>query len=67
MSKSQMPNSFRYTAELLNEYCFTVLENAKDLIKEGQLLLSQGHLARAYFIGVAAIEEIGKSFIAFDS
>lgn len=66
MSKSQVPNSFRYTKELLATYTAAAL-NAKDLIEEGQLLLSQGHLARAYFIGVAAIEEIGKSFTAYDA
>jgi len=67
MSKSQVPNSFRYTKELLETYSAAALKNAKDLIKEGQLLLSQGHLSRAYFIGVVAIEEIGKSFTAFDA
>ena len=67
MSMLQAPNSFRYTKELLEEYSTAALNNAKDLIEKGQILLNQGHLARAYFIGVAAIEEIGKSFTAFDA
>lgn len=67
MSTTQMPNNFRYTADLLKEYSNAALNNANDLIEESQLLLNNGRLARAYFLAVAAIEEIGKSFIAFDS
>lgn len=67
MSISHVSNTFRYSNERLEKYSVAALENAKELIKEGGLLLSNGHLARAYFIGVAAIEEIGKSFIAFEA
>jgi AbiV family abortive infection protein len=64
---SQVPNSFRYNSELLENFSKAALNNAKELIEEAQLLLDHGHLCRAYFIAVAAIEEIGKSFIAFDA
>src|SRR5690554_292132 len=67
MSIRTIPNSFRYSEELLTEYCRASLENAQDLIDEAELLLKQGKLARAYFIAIAAIEEIGKSFIAHDA
>ena len=64
---SNVPNSFRYTPDLLEEYATAAFDNAKNLINEAQLILSYGNLGRAYFLAVAAIEEIGKSFIAFDA
>lgn len=67
MSLSQVPNMFRYTVELLSQYSKTALDNAKELIDEAVLLFEHGHLARSYFISVAAIEEIGKSFISYDA
>lgn len=67
MGMSNIPNSFRYTPDLLNKYASAAFDNAKNLINEAQLLLNHGHLGRAYFLAVAAIEEIGKSFIAFDA
>ncbi|WP_018984457.1 AbiV family abortive infection protein [Salinimonas chungwhensis] len=67
MSIRKIPNSFRYSEKLLTEYSRTSLENAQDLIEEAELLLKQGKLARAYFIAIAAIEETGKSFIAYDA
>ncbi len=42
------------------------LENAKSLIDEAELLLNHSHISRAYFLAVAAIEEIGKAIIAFE-
>ncbi|NIJ88579.1 AbiV family abortive infection protein [Xanthomonas campestris] len=41
------------------------LDNATALVDEAETLLSAEHFARAYFLGVAAIEEIGKSALAF--
>ncbi len=67
MSMSQVPNEFRYSTELLSEYSIAALDNAKELIEEAILLFENGHLARSYFIAVAAIEEIGKSFLSFDA
>jgi AbiV family abortive infection protein len=67
MSISQVPNEFRYSAELLSEYSIAALDNSKELIDEAILLFENGHLARSYFIAVAAIEEIGKSFLSFDA
>lgn len=64
-----MPNSntFRYSAQLLAEYSNAALANAEDLIAEAQLLYDNERLARSYFIAVAAIEETGKAFIAFEA
>ena len=67
MGNSSIPNQFRYTDELLTQYSSDALENARQLIDEASLLLGHGCSARAYFLGVAAIEEIGKSFLAFDA
>jgi AbiV family abortive infection protein len=67
MGNVKLPNSFRYSAKLLAEYSRAALENAEDLIDEAELLLRNGHFSRAYFIAVASIEEIGKSFIAFEA
>lgn len=43
------------------------LANASELIAEASLLYSHGHVARAYFLAVASIEETGKAYLAFDS
>lgn len=43
------------------------LDNARELITEAQLLLDNSHVARAYFLAVAAVEEIGKAIIAFEA
>jgi len=55
------------TPELLCEYCDAAIRNASDLVKEATILFSKGFKARAYFLSVAAIEEIGKALIAFDA
>lgn len=67
MSNSNIPNQFRYTSEMLTQYSADALDNASQLIGEANLLLEHSCTARAYFLGVAAIEEIGKSFLAFDA
>jgi AbiV family abortive infection protein len=41
------------------------LDNATALVEEAETLLSAEHFARAYFLAVAAIEEVGKSALAF--
>ena len=67
MSMTQVRNTFRYTSVLLSQYSRASLENAQELINEAILLYENGHIARSYFMAVAAIEEIGKSFISFDA
>lgn len=43
------------------------LENAEALLGEAEALLKSEHFARAYFLAVASIEEIGKSALAFNA
>ncbi len=57
---------FQYTVTLLSRYSAVALENAGELVEEASLLLARGHRARAYFLAVAGIEEIGKAVLAFD-
>ena len=57
---------FQYTISLLKRYSAAALENAVELLEEASLLSAGGHRARAYFLAVAAIEEIGKAVLAFD-
>jgi len=59
-------NEFRFTVELLREYSVASLKNAEELIEEASLLYERNHVARAYFLAVASIEEIGKALLAFD-
>lgn len=55
------------TFELLDGYQKAALANAESLLAEARLLLTAGHFARAYFLAVAAIEEIGKANLAFSA
>ncbi|KLD78372.1 AbiV family abortive infection protein [Xanthomonas hyacinthi] len=43
------------------------LANAEALLHEASTLLSANHYARAYFLAVASIEEVGKAAIAFNA
>ena len=56
----------RLTPELLSEYSVAALKNAAELLMEALLLYQNKHLARAYFLAVASIEEGGKAYLAFD-
>lgn len=58
--------NYSLTTSLLRQYCDAALINAQNLLNEATLLLQNNHFARAYFLAVAAIEEIGKSVLAFD-
>lgn len=58
---------FRFSVDLLREYCSTALRNATELLEEASLLHVNGHAARAYFLAVASIEETGKALQAFDA
>lgn len=42
------------------------LKNAEELIKEASLLYDHGCYARAFFLGISAYEEVGKSQIVAD-
>ncbi|WP_282029502.1 AbiV family abortive infection protein [Paracoccus marcusii] len=55
------------TKLLLQHYSEAALRNADDLIAEATLLRDHDHMARAYFLAVACIEEAGKALLAFDS
>jgi len=54
-------------AQDLEAYSAASLQNGEELSNEASLLCEHGHFARAYFLAVAAIEEIGKAIIAFDA
>src|SRR5438034_9709985 len=54
------------SVELLKQYRDCAVANAEDLLAEAALLLRHEHHARAYFLAVASIEEIGKAVQAFD-
>ncbi|HEY5866062.1 MAG TPA: AbiV family abortive infection protein [Candidatus Tectomicrobia bacterium] len=54
------------TRELLQQYRDAALANAQELLDEATLLLQHEHRARAYFLAVASIEEVGKAVQAFD-
>lgn len=60
-------SDFRFTVDLLRDYCTAALQNASELLEEASLLFSNGHSARAYFLAVASIEETGKALLAFDA
>jgi AbiV family abortive infection protein len=55
------------TATLLRSYSKAALHNADELLAEASLLLDHDHMARAYFLAVACVEEAGKALLAFDS
>lgn len=59
--------NFRFTPEVLREYSEAALKNASELVEEASLLYAHGHVARAYFLAVASIEETGKALLAFDA
>ena len=54
------------TPVLLAHYRDAALTNSKALLAESRLLLEHGHRARAYFLAVAGMEEIGKAVLAHD-
>jgi AbiV family abortive infection protein len=56
----------KMTGELFRSYSEAALRNADELHSEASLLLERDHVARAYFLAVASIEEAGKALLAFD-
>lgn len=67
MGTPRIPPEFRFTDKILKDLSTVSLENAEQLIKEAKLLLSKNFLPRVYFLSVAAIEEIGKAYLCFES
>lgn len=63
---TKKPRGYALSVELLAAYRDAALANAEELIAEAELLLQADHYARAYFLGVAAVEEVGKAVQAFD-
>ncbi|WP_137127015.1 AbiV family abortive infection protein [Roseomonas sp. HF4] len=61
------PHLPKLTTTLLQSYSETALRNADELLAEASLLRDNDHMARAYFLAVACIEEAGKALLAFDS
>ena len=51
----------------LTKLAGAALANAEALLQEASALLSANHHARAYFLAVASIEEVGKAAIAFNA
>lgn len=64
LGSPHLPN---LTADLLCSYSDAALRNAGELLAEAYLLLEHDHVARAYFLAVACIEESGKALQAFDA
>ncbi len=56
---------YELSENLLIAYHDSALGNAKSLLEESYILLSNGKYARAYFLAVAAMEETGKAYHAF--
>lgn len=61
------PHTPKITSELLRCYCEAALRNADELFVEAALLRDHDHMARAYFLAVASIEEVGKALLSFDA
>jgi AbiV family abortive infection protein len=64
MGSSHLP---KLTTTLLKLYSEAALRNADELLAEASLLRDHDHMARAYFLAVACIEEAGKALLAFDA
>lgn len=64
MGSSKLPE---LTMKLLQSYSEAALSNADELLAEASLLRDHAHMARAYFLAVACIEEAGKALLAFDA
>ncbi|MBD3804027.1 hypothetical protein BMG00_13880 [Thioclava marina] len=64
MGSQQLP---KLTPTLLRLYSEGALHNADELLNEATILRDHDHMARAYFLGVACVEEVGKALLAFDA
>lgn len=64
-----MSNIIKYqlTEQLIITFRDASLKNADLLLKEANILISNGFYARAYFLACAAIEETGKAFLLFNA
>jgi AbiV family abortive infection protein len=64
LAKAPLP---KLTEQLLRDYSGAALRNAEELLAEATLLRDHDHNARAYFLSVSCIEEVGKALQAHDS
>lgn len=62
---AQERNKIHFSAEVLESVQAAAMENAQSLVAESALLSANGFYARAYFLAVAAIEEVGKGWMSF--
>ena len=67
MGTPRIPPEFRFTDEMLKDLALVSLENAEQLINEAKILLGHNFIPRAYFLSIAAIEEVGKAYLCFES
>ena len=63
----QKVRAYALNTALLQRYSRAALDNAVELLAEASLLEANGHQARAYFLAVASIEEMGKASLAFEA
>ncbi|MFM5298890.1 AbiV family abortive infection protein [Aeromonas veronii] len=57
----------KLSKQILLNLSVAALDNAVALVSEAEALLVSEHFARAYFLAVASVEEIGKSALAFNA
>ncbi len=58
---------YQLSSMMLRGYRKAAVDNARELQYEAELLLRNNHYARAYFLAVTSIEEMGKAMQAFDA
>ncbi|HIP24777.1 MAG TPA: AbiV family abortive infection protein [Rhodobacteraceae bacterium] len=61
------PHTTQMTDEILRSYGQAALRNADELLVEASLLRDHDHMARAYFLAIACIEEAGKALLCHDA
>jgi AbiV family abortive infection protein len=58
---------YQLSSMMLRGYRKAAVDNSRELQYEAALLLRHNHFARAYFLAVTSIEEMGKAMQAFDA
>lgn len=58
---------YKLTHEHLSSYGLAAFKNAEQLKRESRLLFDNFCFARAYFLAIASIEEVGKAFMTYDA
>lgn len=67
MSIIKRNRGYQLTTPMLRGFRKAAVDNARELMYEAHLLLRHNHVARAYFLAVISVEEIGKAMQAFDA